>query len=125
MSIPVDVAELAETLSGFGPGYLLTTSDGRIKAVTVEPTTVGGVLVLEGPGSGSCGNAGRNPLVTLVFPPIEPRGYTLIVDGEARVAGDDVTVTPTHAVLHRPAAHADGPVADGGCGQDCTPVGQG
>lgn len=124
MSIPVDVAELAATLAGFGPGYLLTTSGGRIKAVTVEPTTVDGVLCVESPGRGSCGNADRNPVVTLVFPPIEPRGYTLIVDGDASVAGDDVTVTPTHAVLHRPAAHADGPVADDGCGHDCKPVGQ-
>jgi hypothetical protein len=48
-------------------------------------------------------------LVMLVFPPSKPDGFSLIVDGEAAVDGDGagdgdgVTVTPTWAVLHRPA----------------------
>lgn len=123
MSIPVDVAELASALEGFGVGYLLTASaHGAVKAVTVEPDLVDGTLVVAGPGRGSLANAGVNPVVTVLFPPLEQRGYTLLVDGTATVAGDDVQVTPTGAVLHRPGAHADGPPAPDGCGHDCHPV---
>ena len=60
--------------------------------------------------------------MTLVFPPREPRGFTLLVDGTAEVAGDDVRITPATAVLHRPASHADGPPAPDGCGNDCAPL---
>ena len=42
-------------------------------------------------------------MVVLLFPPIEADGFSMIVDGEAEVNGDGVVVTPTWAVLHRPA----------------------
>ncbi len=123
MSIPVDVADLARALGDFGAGYLLSTSsDGRVKAVTIEPVVVDGVLLVSGPGRGSCANVAAQPSVTALFPPLEPRGFTLLVDGTAVVVGEDVRLTPTSAVLHRPASHSDGPVAPGGCGADCGPV---
>jgi hypothetical protein len=123
MSIPVEVGDLGKALEGFGAGYLLTASaSGAVKAVTVEPTVEDGVLVVTGPGRGSLAIVGANPSVTLLFPPLEQRGYTLLVDGTAEAAGDDVRVTPAGAVLHRPAAHADGPPAPDGCGHDCHPV---
>lgn len=123
MSIPVDVADLAQALEGFGAGYLLTVSaQGLVKAVTVEPEVVDGALVVSGPGRGSIANIGVNAAVTVLFPPREPRGFTLLVDGTAEVAQDTVRVTPAGAVLHRPASHADGPPAPDGCGQDCHPV---
>jgi hypothetical protein len=119
----VEVGDLAKALEGFGAGYLLTAStSGAVKAVTVEPTFEDGVLVVTGPGRGSLANVGANPSVTLLFPPLEQRGYTLLVDGTAEAAGDDVRVAPAGAVLHRPAAHADGPPAPDGCGHDCHPV---
>ena len=41
----MDVANLAAALADFGAGYLLTArADGRVKAVTVEPEVVDGVL---------------------------------------------------------------------------------
>lgn len=122
MSIPVDVADLARALEDFGAGYLLTNRDGAVKVVTVEPSVTDGVLVVGGPGKGTLANLAANPVVTLVFPPREPRGFTLLVDGTGTAAGDDVQVTPTGAVLHRAAGHADGPPAPGGCGHDCAPV---
>ncbi|MCW2765369.1 MAG: pyridoxamine 5-phosphate oxidase family protein [Nocardioides sp.] len=126
MSIPVAVADLADALDDFGAGYLLSTSaDGRVKAVTVEPEVVDGVLVITGPGRGSSANIAANPAVTLLFPPREPRGFTLLVDGIAEVTGEQARVTPETAVLHRPAAHSDGPPAPDGCGHDCQPVGGG
>ena len=124
MSVPVAVGDLGKALTDYGPGYLLTTAGGRIKVVTVEPQVADdGTLGVTGPGRGSTANVGENPQVTLVFPPLAPRGYTLLVDGTAALDGDDVRVTPTGAVLHRPAAHSDGPVAGDGCGHDCAPVG--
>ena len=123
MSIPVDVGDLGTALRDFGAGYLLTVSPaGAVKAVTVEPTVDDGVLVVADPGRGSLGNIGANPAVTLLFPPLQQRGHTLLVDGTADVEGDDVRVTPTGAVLHRPAAHADGPPPPDGCDHDCRAV---
>jgi len=122
MSIAVDPADLAKALDGFAAGYLLTTKGGNVKVVTVEPTVADGVVLVESPGRGTLANLADNPAVTLVLPPLESKGFTLLVDGTAEVSGDDVRVTPTGAVLHRPASHADGPPAPDGCGNDCAPV---
>ena len=104
MSVPVAVGDLAKALTDYGAGYLLTTSDARVKVVNAEPEVQpDGTLVLRAPGRGSSANVAANPQVTLVFPPLAPRGYTLLVDGTAAVDGDDVRVSPTGAVLHRPA----------------------
>lgn len=112
MSIPVAVADLNTALADFGAGYLLTTSpDGRVKVVTVEPRVVDGRLVVGGPGRGSAANITSNELVTVLFPPLSQRGFSLLVDGTATLEGDDALVTPTSAVLHRPASHGDGPPA--------------
>ncbi len=125
MSIPVAVSDLNTALADCA-GYLLSAAaGGRVKAVTVEPRVLDGLLRVNGPGRGSLANVGANAQVTLLFPPLAQRGYTLLVDGEAVVDGEDVLVTPLTAVLHRPAAHSDGPAAPGGCGDDCHPVGSG
>ncbi|QIG44353.1 pyridoxamine 5'-phosphate oxidase [Nocardioides anomalus] len=106
MSIPVDVADLARALEDFGAGYLLTTRDGAVKVVSVAPTLSDGTLTARGPGRGTLANLAANAQVTLVFPPREDSGMTLLVDGTGAVEGEDVQVTPTSAVLHRPADHA-------------------
>jgi hypothetical protein len=130
MSIPVDVADLGQALADFGAGYLLTVGgQGTVKVVTVEPVVQGGALLVSGPGKGTIANLAGNAAVTLVFPPTEPRGFTLLVDGTAEAVGEDVRVTPTGAVLHRPGTHADGPPPPGSagartdsCSNDCAPV---
>lgn len=123
MSIPVEVGDLDKALEGFGAGYLVTVSAaGTAKVVTVEPAVADGVVLVTAPGRGTLTNLAGNAAVTLVFPPLEPRGFTLLVDGTAEADGDDVRITPSGAVLHRPAAHADGPPAPDGCGHDCHPV---
>jgi hypothetical protein len=122
VSIPVDLGDLGKALQDFRSGYLLTTTAGRVKVVTVDPEMSGSALRIAAPGRGTLGNLAANPAVTLVFPPTEPRGYTLLVDGTATVDGEDVDLAPTSAVLHRPASHADGPLPADGCGHDCAPV---
>jgi hypothetical protein len=122
MSIPVELSKLAEALVHRGTGYLLTSSpQGVVKAVTVEPALADGVLRCP-PSRGSATNLAANPRATLLFPPAEARGYTLLVDGTAVAEDDGISLTPTSAVLHRPADHADGPVSGEGCGNDCEPV---
>lgn len=124
MSIPVDPADLHRAVADFDSGYLLTTSSPQVKVVAVDPAvTEDGTLRIDDPGKGTLRNLEANDAVTVVFPPREPHGYTLLVDGTGRVDGADVVVVATGAVLHRPAAHADGPVPPDGCGHDCAPVG--
>ncbi len=48
-------------------------------------------------------NAQARSAVTLVWPPLETDGYSLIVDGDASIDGETVVIRPTGAVLHRPA----------------------
>ena len=120
MSIPVDLERLGSALEDFGVGYLLTASEGgAVKAVTVEPRWADGIL-LTAASRGSATNLATNPNATVIFPPLEAKGYTLIVDGQAAATDDGIVVTPSAAVLHRPASHSDGPSAPGSCSNDCS-----
>ena len=101
MSIPVDLADLPKALEDFDRGYLLTTTDGRVKAVSVRAVPAGGLLRVAGPGRGSVANVAANPTATLLFPPAQSGGLTLLVDGSALAEDDDVVVTPTSAILHK------------------------
>lgn len=122
MSIPVDLDALADEMGPRAFCYLLTVSDGsRPHAVAVAPVLADGVLSAEA-GRRTCANAAARPDVSLVFPPTDADGYSLIVDGEATVEDSTVRITPTRGVLHRPApapAGVRGEAAEGSCGSDC------
>jgi len=124
VSIPVELDRLKEATDRYGPSaYLLTTGDdGRPHAVASAVLWDGERLVVS-PGNRTRRNAGERPLVSLVWPPPEPDGYTLIVDATAEVAdgpaGPEVILTPTRGVLHRPGA---APVARPSCTSDCVPL---
>jgi hypothetical protein len=130
MSVKVDLTELAGQLDSYGFAYLMTVSDElRAHVVAVRPVLTGGRLEVEGLGRGTRGNLVARPNISLVWPPPEPGGYSLIVDGVAEVTEAGAVVVPGHAVLHRPADHAPGqgdPAASGavatGCGNDCVPL---
>ncbi len=106
MSIPVELSELADTLERYPWGYFITVGDaGRAHSLAVATEWRDGVLHVHA-GRSSRANVSARPEVTMVFPPSEPGGYSLIVDGVAAVGADEadpVTFAPTHAVLHRPA----------------------
>lgn len=126
-SKPVDFQRLADALPSYPFAYLITVDDDyRAHTVTVEPVLRDlAVLDVGLIGGGTRRNVVHRSGVTLVWPPAEPGGYSLIVDGRAEVsdAGAETVhcaVVPTRALLHR---NADSPagVSSGakGCLYDC------
>lgn len=104
MSVPVDVAALAEEVARFGDvAFLVTAAPGaRPHVVSVRVALVDGRLHLTA-GRTSRANVAVAPEVALCWPGGPGADYCLLVDGTA-VADDTaetVTVTPTGAILHR------------------------
>ena len=119
MSVKVELGELASTVERYGFAYLVTVGDaGRAHVLAVSPVVEGDGLVVDGVGGHTEANVAARPHVTLVWPPVEPGGYSLLVDGSATADGSTVTVVPAKAVLHRPAAGPDGRRT----GSDCVAV---
>lgn len=107
MSIAVPLEELADRLEEYPWGYLVTVrDDGRAQTLAVRTQFVDGVLVAS-VGRGTAANVAARPNVTLAFPGADGAAFSLIVDGDARLFDDHVEVTPTWAVLHRPALGRD------------------
>lgn len=122
MSIPVDLPRLAEVLGRYRFAYLLTSNErGAPHAVAVTPVLQGGALVVDETGRRTRDNALQRPDVALVWPPQSESDYSLIVDGRAEAAGGALRITPTRAVLHRPAPPRE-PAAPGACGSDCVEI---
>lgn len=124
----VDLQRLAEALPGFPFAYLITVDDSyRVHTVTVEPALTGALLDIGLIGGRTRSNLATRRDVTLLWPPSEPGGYSLIVDGCAEISevsevsepGTETArlhVKPTRALLHR---EADSPSAAKGCLHDC------
>lgn len=121
MSIVVDLDQLAQTLEEYPFGYLLTTGGTSVKAVTITASVEDDLVVIPTSSNGSARNLAANPTATLLFPPPQPRGYTLIIDGTAVAADEGFRLEPLRAVLHRPAAHSDtgAHTHNEACGHDC------
>jgi len=124
MSIPVPLQQLRAALAERGgTAYLLTVSDDAC------PHAVHGSVAWEGDaltadvGKRSAANAAARPKISLLYPVRAAGDYSLIVDGtavvESRAGGHRVLITPTKAVLHRPAAAPD---PSSPCGADCVPL---
>ncbi|MGE2817066.1 pyridoxamine 5'-phosphate oxidase family protein [Mycobacterium heidelbergense] len=119
----VDLQRLAAALPDYPFAYLITVGDDyRAHTVTVEPQLRDGAVLDVGLiGGRTRENLAQRSDVTLLWPPTEPGGYSLIVDGTAEVSdgGDEAVrldVVPTRALLHR---EADSPSAAKGCLHDC------
>lgn len=114
MSVAVKLEALQAQIASAGADvFLLSVRDGaRPHAVSAVVTWDGDDLVVPA-GSRSAANVAAAPAVTLLWPS-SGQEYSLIVDGTARVDGDVLRITPTHAVLHRsvlasaPSGHSDG-----------------
>ncbi len=114
MSVPVALEGLREEIDNHGSvAYFLSVGpDGRPHSVQLRVELTDGQLVVH-PGNSTVANAEARPLVSLLWPPAEVGGYSLIVDGTvagvSRAGGGNnfVAVNPTKAVLHRPAQSDD------------------
>jgi hypothetical protein len=117
MSVKVDIDQLADALGDYTFAYLVTVDDDyHAHTVAVEPVLADGVFDVGAIGGSTQRNAEAHPGVTLVWPPSEPGGYSLIVDGRA----EGPQVVPSRAVLHRKAA--PGFATKPGCKDDCRPL---
>lgn len=107
MSIQVTLPELAETLTRYTFAYLMSVGDDdKAYVVSVSTTIDGDTLLLTGAGRRAGSNLAARPSATLVYPPADPGEMSLIVDGIGSLRGEDVVVTFTGGVLHRPAPPA-------------------
>jgi hypothetical protein len=121
MSVKVDLDQLAGALADFTFAYLITVGDDyRAHTVAVEPVLTGGVIDVGAIGNSTRKNVAQHDGITLVWPPREPGGYTLIVDGQGQPMDGALMVVPSRAVLHRPAA--PGSALRPGCKDDCVPL---
>ena len=118
----MDLDQLADALADFTFAYLITVGDDyRAHTVAVEPVLADGVLEVGSIGNSTRRNVTQHDGVTLVWPPSQAGGYTLIVDGTAELTGASLRVVPSRAVLHRPAT-PDTPATNPGCLHDCVPL---
>lgn len=123
MSIPVDLDALRDELATYErPAYLVTAGDaGAPHLVATHLTWVDGAFTA-GCGTTTARNLAQRSDVSVVVPPNDVGGYSLIFDAAGEVVDGDpqtVRLIPRKAVLHRPAA---GPDDAGGCGHDCAPL---
>ncbi|HEV2311206.1 MAG TPA: hypothetical protein VGU73_11850 [Acidimicrobiia bacterium] len=125
MSIGVALDELRATLDGLARApYLVTVSDDARPHVVAVPWRWRDDLLEVPAGNRSVANAAMRRDVTLLWPPNDAGGYTLIVDAEVvqtegTGSGDNlIRVRATRAVLHRPATVPTGTA----CGADCVPL---
>lgn len=124
MSIEVQLDALAKTLAGFGFGYVLTArEDGRSHISAVHATVADGGLRVVDAGERTRANITARPEITMLFPPAQTGGYSLIVDGVATLGPGCITLAPTRAVLHRPAPPRDSaPAPADACQEDCVEI---
>jgi len=112
VSVDIGLDRLRQELDAFrlAPYLVTVNDDGRPHAVAISVGWAGDALATRA-GSRSLANLTRRSKVTLLWPPSEPDGYSLIVDGvaSADLQGEDqVTVQPVSAVLHRLAPQTPG-----------------
>ncbi|MDT5095091.1 MAG: hypothetical protein QOH60_4454 [Mycobacterium sp.] len=121
MSVTVDLEQLAQTLADYTFAYLVTVGDDyRAHTVAIDPAFVDHAFFVGSVGGTTRRNINQHNVITLVWPPREPGGYTLIVDGTGHFSDDVLTVEPVRAVLHRKAQ--PGSVTKPGCKDDCIPL---
>ncbi|OBK70731.1 hypothetical protein [Mycobacterium sp. 1274761.0] len=121
MSVKVDLDRLADVLRDFTFGYLITVGDDfRAHTVAVEPVLTDGHFEIGTVGKHTRENAASHRDVSILWPPRDPDGYSLIVDGRAHSSDDTLTVDPTRAVLHRKAKSDSATSPDGL--HDCVPL---
>ena len=118
---------ISEALHEYGnTPYVLTVGDDgpHTSHSTVSLAPDGASLT--GPLSKSAAkNVCNQPAMSLFWPPQEPGGYGIIMNGTAQVIATDgpdplASIALTKAVFHRPGT--PGPGHEGTCTSDCMPI---
>lgn len=80
---------MSDTLSEFAFDHLITVGDDfRAHTVAIDPVLADGVFQIGSIGDTTRRNVIAHADVTLLWPPREPGGYSLIVDGRSEVRAD-------------------------------------
>ena len=90
MSVKVDLNRLADKLADYTFAYLVTVDDNyHAHTVAVEPHLVDGIIDVGPVGGHTRRNLAMHEGVTLIWPPRQPGGYSLIIDGRGQPAATD------------------------------------
>ena len=109
MSVKVEPTLIGEHLAGREFVYLITHNGERSHVVALRPDLNNDIARFSNTGRTPLANVAANSSVTLTWPPCdatqghEHAKYSLVADGVATVEGDELLVTITNAVFHRPA----------------------
>lgn len=127
MSIPVEPADIGNQMEHFGTAaYVLTVRDDATPHIAHLDMRLDGDVLRCGASRSAAANVAQRPTISVLWPPFEPGGYSMIVDAVARTVdgadGLELELRPTSGVLHRPATPAT-PPADASCASDCAPLG--
>ena len=113
---------LAEAISQYGrEAYLLTIANDGPHTSRVSVDLKGNVIACV-IGNSAARNIASKRNVSLFWPPREPGGYALLVNGTATARHEPsgaarAEITLTKSVLHRPGPRL--PDSDGPCASDC------
>lgn len=108
VSIPVIPSAIEPHIAARPFAYVMTSADSGIHVVAVRVEVCGQDIDCSRVGKSTRRNIAADPRVTIVCPPAHDDGdehfdYSLVIDGVARVIGEQVVVEVRSAVLHRPA----------------------
>jgi hypothetical protein len=119
MAAILDLQRLTDALVDYTYAFLITVGgDNRPHTVMVTPVLADGTLDVGEVGDKTAANIAGRDDVTVLWPPSQPGGYALMVDGRAEPSAAGLRVIPVKALLHRK-AHAGSPAAETGCLHDC------
>ena len=109
LSVKIEPTLIGEHLAGREFVYLISKSDERSHVGALRPVLTNNIARFANTGRTPLANVAANSSVTLTWPPCdstqthEHSKYSLVADGTAVVESDEVLVTITNAVFHRPA----------------------
>jgi hypothetical protein len=122
MPQPMSAPTLAEAVAQYGrDAYLLTIANDSPHTSFVSVDLKGNTIACA-IGKSAARNIASRPNVSLFWPPREPGGYALVVNGTATGRREPSGVTRAEIILTKSVLHRAGPKppdSDGPCTSDC------
>lgn len=116
---------LIETLARYGRNAYLLTVAGDGPHTSFVSVNLAGNVIDCAIGKSAAKNIAASPNVSLFWPPVEPGGYALVVNGTAAGRHEPGGFTRAHITLTKSVLHRAGPKppdSDGPCPSDCRRV---